>query len=75
MSGSIDERYPLKVTNPIRAMERCHERLRELRPELDGIQSHAAAISSTARELSEIAKQLDAIIILIRRAHGEEVEP
>ena len=63
--SSIDERYPLRVANPLRAVSACHRRLGEIVPELE------AQRTATA-ELVEIARQLEACALLILKAHDAE---
>jgi len=65
--GSVDERYPVKVANAIRALEACKARLDELGPVLD---AQRAAVA----EAHECVRQAQAIVDIMLKFHRGEVE-
>lgn len=68
---AVDERYALRVDDPLRALSACIAALVELVAlvESDAIAAERAAVD--ARTRVELARQLLAIAKLIRHAAGE----
>lgn len=63
---AIDERYPIKIANPLRATTACRTRAAEIAADLDAAKTGITLLD----ELANIARQLEAIAILLLRAHG-----
>ena len=67
---SIDERYAIKIANPLRATTACRTRAAEIAKELDAAKTGITLVVTLLDELANVARQLEAISTLLLQAHG-----